>query len=204
MNWIDKMDNGMKIDNPSSAETEPNSYSGDLIISTVPVVGEAVIGIVPCPGRNQVDTGDPRWHRELEADLTTLEAWGANALVSLVEAHEFPRLGVPNFGEAVRRRNFRWHHLPIVDMAPPGSEFQNAWNVQGDQILQGLKGGERVVVHCAGGLGRSGMIAAKLLAIFGTPRDEAIAKVREARPGAIETSKQENYVLAGPPLSVRG
>jgi len=51
-------------------------------------------------------------------------------------------------------------------------------------------------VHCRGGLGRSGMIAARMLVELGTPADEAIARVRSARPGAVETSEQVAYVRA--------
>jgi len=190
----------MKIGGASSAEIGTNSFSGDLNIATISVI-DAVIGITPCPGRNQVETGDPRWRRDLEADLTALEAWGAFALISLVETHEFSHLGVPKFNEVIHSRNFRWHHLPITDFSVPGEPFQKAWNTQGGDILQYLERGERVVVHCAGGLGRSGMIAAKLLTIFSTPPDEAINLVRAARPGAIQTREQESYVLAGPSLT---
>lgn len=203
MSWIDRIDIGMKLGNAFSTEADKGSLSGELVIATVPVVGNAVIGIIPCPGRNQVAAVGAPWQRELEADLSALTAWGAKALVSLVECHEFSRLGVCNFTGAVQRQNFRWHHLPIPDLSVPGEPFQKAWDTQGGDILQYLERGERVVVHCAGGLGRSGMIAAKLLAHFSTPPDEAIKLVRVARPGAIETREQENYVLSGPPLTAQ-
>ncbi|CAN5345025.1 hypothetical protein BH24ACT19_BH24ACT19_17720 [soil metagenome] len=51
-----------------------------------------------------------------------------------------------------------------------------------------------VVVHCRGGLGRSGMFAASVLVVLGRPAGEAIKVVREAREGAIETPDQEDRV----------
>ena len=51
------------------------------------------------------------------------------------------------------------------------------------------------MVHCRGGLGRAGTIAARLLVECGWPAAKAIAAVREVRPGAIETRAQEKYVL---------
>jgi len=51
-------------------------------------------------------------------------------------------------------------------------------------------------VHCKGGLGRAGMVAALLLIETGDPPGAAIRKVRAVRPGAIETPAQERYVLA--------
>ena len=78
--------------------------------------------------------------------------------------------------------------------------FAAAWTRDGRAILDGLARGERIVIHCAAGLGRSGMIAAKLLAAFRMPPAEAIAIVRRVRPGAIETAAQEAHVLDGPPI----
>lgn len=47
-----------------------------------------------------------------------------------------------------------------------------------------------MLVHCKGGLGRAGMIAARLLVELGMPPDTAIRQVRLARRGAIETPAQ--------------
>jgi ADP-ribosyl-[dinitrogen reductase] hydrolase len=45
------------------------------------------------------------------------------------------------------------------------------------------------LVYCCGGLGRAGTIAARLLVELGAEPITAIAGVRKARPGAIETRK---------------
>jgi hypothetical protein len=44
--------------------------------------------------------------------------------------------------------------------------------------------------HCKGGLGRAGMMAARLLVELGVAPEQAIRDVRCARPGAIETPAQ--------------
>ena len=56
-------------------------------------------------------------------------------------------------------------------------------------------GGESVVVHCRGGLGRTGLIAVRLLVELGESPVSALVRVRAARPGAVETVEQEKYVL---------
>ena len=47
-----------------------------------------------------------------------------------------------------------------------------------------------MVVHCRGGLGRSGLVAASVLVALGHPSGEAIRIVRVAREGALETPDQ--------------
>ena len=185
---------------PNAGTSEP-ALSGALTVAEVSLPGGAVVGLVPCPGRRHLAGLGRRWQRHLEADLVALEAWGASALVSLVEADEFARLGVAGLDRAMEGRDMRWYHLPVPDMATPGPAFHAAWSRHGGAIMDHLSRGRRLVVHCAGGLGRSGTVAAKLLAAFGVAPPDAIRRVREARPGAIETAEQEAYVLTGPSLS---
>jgi atypical dual specificity phosphatase len=52
-----------------------------------------------------------------------------------------------------------------------------------------------VAVHCGGGLGRTGtLLACYLVSAEGLPADAAIARVRAARPGSVETEDQEQAV----------
>lgn len=53
-----------------------------------------------------------------------------------------------------------------------------------------------MLVHCRGGLGRAGTVAAALLIELGETPREALRKVRAARPGAVETRGQERYIAA--------
>ena len=59
-----------------------------------------------------------------------------------------------------------------------------------------LREGRNILVHCRGGLGRAGTIAARLLIEIGIDPKIAISEVRAVRPGAIETVEQEKYVLS--------
>lgn len=153
------------------------------------------IGLTFCPGKQQGDAATGCWQRDLELDVAAIRDTGAAAVVTLVEPHELAALRVTGLGEAVRAAHMDWIHLPITDVSVPGRRFEQRWVVHGASLRARLRAGFDIVVHCKGGLGRAGMIAARLLAELGTPPADAIAMVRSARPGAIETSAQEDHVL---------
>ena len=73
--------------------------------------------------------------------------------------------------------------------------FEQEWDIAGEELRSILRSGSDVLVHCRGGLGRAGTIAARLLVELGLEPAMAIASVRRVRPGAIETSDQEKFVL---------
>jgi len=155
-----------------------------------------LIGITFCPGKRGPSNSGFVWHRDLRLDLDTIAAWGPAAIVTLIEDHEFEMLGVEDLGRQVRARSFEWHHLPIVDVEVPDTRFEAGWLATGPWLRSVLRNGGRVLVHCRGGLGRAGMVAARLLVELDVPANQAVARVRAARPGAIETREQLQYVLS--------
>ncbi len=80
-------------------------------------------------------------------------------------------------------------------MCAPDNDFARAWAKYGTPISQYLQDGKKIVVHCAGELGRTGTVVARLLIGFGMSPVDAIETVRRARPGTIESTTQENHVL---------
>ncbi len=153
------------------------------------------IGITFCPGKHDATALTGGWARDLAADLDAIRQWGAALVITLVEPSELALLRVPQLGDEVQRRAMQWLHLPIPDYHPPTAEFERRWAIEGSAIRQQLRDGHDLVVHCKGGLGRAGMIAARLLVELGVPPTEAIARVRQARGrGAIETRAQQAVV----------
>lgn len=153
------------------------------------------IGITFCPGKYDRHALSGFWDRDLALDLDTVRDWGAAAIVTLLEPKELILLRVERLGEEVLRRNMRWFHLPVADVSVPDKQFEQSWDVAGKELRSMLRHGSDVVVHCRGGLGRAGTIAARLLVELGMEPTKAIASVRLVRPGAIETCDQEKFVL---------
>jgi ADP-ribosyl-[dinitrogen reductase] hydrolase len=178
--------------------SENRSVISPLQIDAVEVPGSSgLIGMSVCPGKDEyAGLGIPSgpWKRDLDLDLQAIRDWGARALVSLIEGHEFALLGVPELPAKVRSLGIIWIHHPIVDLEVPDWRFEEGWGKSGTKLSSILGNGGRIVLHCRAGLGRTGTIAARLLVEFGMDPRAAIAKVRQARHGAIQTLEQEKYV----------
>jgi ADP-ribosyl-[dinitrogen reductase] hydrolase len=162
--------------------------------------GCAVVGVTFCPGKKDPTSKSGPWDRDLDIDLDAIEAWGAVAVVTLIEDHEFELLKVPALSAGVARRHMDWLHLPIRDVDIPTAAFESRWQVVGPELRARLRDGAKIVVHCRGGLGRAGTIAARLLIDLGVAPETAVDRVRAVRPKAIETIPQEEYVLRQKPL----
>ncbi len=63
-----------------------------------------------------------------------------------------------------------------------------------DSILSDIKAGRNVLIHCMGGLGRTGTIVGCTLVRFGMSPEIAIMTVRTTRPGTLETDQQVEFV----------
>jgi ADP-ribosyl-[dinitrogen reductase] hydrolase len=155
--------------------------------------GEGRLGLTICPGKKDAYMG---WDRNLDDDLRVIRHWGAGTVISLIEPHEFTLLLVSDLGEAAMRMGMAWIHLPIRDVNVPDHRFESGWQTVGPAIHQRLDAGERILIHCRGGMGRTGLVAARILVERGCAPRDAIHRVRAVRPGAIETRAQEEYVSA--------
>jgi protein-tyrosine phosphatase len=83
---------------------------------------------------------------------------------------------------------------PIHDLSsPPIEEILSLY--QG--VVDRLRRGESVIVHCAAGVGRAGTLAVAVCQIAGMALDEALSHVRQHRPGAgPEVGSQLDAVVA--------
>ena len=151
------------------------------VVSAGPNFGR--IGITFCPGKYDRHAMTGEWDRDLALDLDRIRDWGAAAVVTLLEPKELMLLRVERLGEEVLRRNMLWFHLPIVDVSIPDERFEQEWEVAGEELRSMLRRRLDVLVHCRGGLGRAGTIAARLLVELGMEPTKAIATCARGAPG---------------------
>lgn len=155
-------------------------------LSTYPL---AAVDDGPWPGRLALGPAPVGEH-----DPTAIAAWGARIALGLIPPDELARIGRPDLAAQLAAAGVRWASAPIEDFAAPDAQFERAWPTIRDELIGRLADGERVLVHCRAGRGRSGTVVAALLIAGGLPAEAAIRAVRRARPGAIETPEQEAWL----------
>ena len=153
--------------------------------------GDGHIGLARCPGLDRP--------ADLSADVAKLQAWGATAVVTGLSEREISHLGLERLGDAIESLGMDWHHVPIADFEIPDVKAEARWRYASLRLRQDLLQGGAAVFHCRGGLGRTGTLAARFLIDMGEDPGSAVARVRRARPGAIETEEQLAHVLAQEP-----
>ena len=99
-------------------------------------VGMGIVGVTLCPGKRGDSVFGEGWARDLEADVAAIRDWGASAVVTLIEDHEFEMLGVESLPDAVRDAGMEWHHLPVKDVTAPDRRFETRWVYAGARLRE--------------------------------------------------------------------
>jgi len=148
----------------------------------VAVVGHGAgeLGLSPLPGRD----GD------YAGDLDALLHWGPELVLTMTTAAELDSAGASTLGATLQARGVGWRHLPIEDFGAPRGETLALWPEAATAAREVLAGGGRVLAHCHGGCGRSGMAVLRLMIDAGEAPEAALLRLRAARPCAVETEAQ--------------
>lgn len=86
---------------------------------------------------------------------------------------------------------FETIHYPITDHDIP-STMESFIKLQRDLVR--LTETNRVLVHCWGGIGRTGLVVAGLIVALGSSATKALEIVGEKTPGSVETKEQERFL----------
>jgi protein-tyrosine phosphatase len=151
-------------------------------IASVGLPGGGAIGLCRMPGRNG----------RLADDLAAMIAWRPAVVVSLTEASELAAHGADEMPGLLAAEGVAHRRFPIVDFGAPAAG-DAAWDALATELHGALDAGRRPLVHCMGGCGRSGMIALRLMVERGEAAEAALARLRAARPCAVETDAQMDW-----------
>lgn len=130
----------------------------------------------PCPGTKGVSLTD---------SVAQLKAAGAAALITLMPDYELNQNSADNLGAICQELGLQWFQLPIADDCAPAETFAQAYAEQKTTILSLLRAGKTIAIHCKGGSGRTGLMAAILMAELGYNKADATAQVQSLRPKAL-------------------
>jgi protein-tyrosine phosphatase len=109
--------------------------------------------------------------------LPGLRDAGCSHVVTLLSEAE----GAPALGEAVRAAGMGWLWVPLRNGTPPVGSDRARVALAFPEMQALLAGGSSLLVHCAAGIHRTGMIAYALLRWCGSDREEALARLGEMR-----------------------
>lgn len=141
------------------------------------------LGISPIPGRMGA----------YESDLSSILRWGAGLVLTMTTAIELERVGAAGLGDDLAAAGVGWRHLPIPDFGAPPPETAALWPETSRAAHAILAEGGRVLAHCYGGCGRSGMALMRLMVEAGEDADPALERLRAARPCAVEREPQRAW-----------
>jgi protein-tyrosine phosphatase len=146
----------------------------------------------PWRGRLAIATR-PRGGDWLGDEMNGWRRTGIDVVISLLESDEADQLGLSEESKVAEAEGIHFLSFPIPDRGVPAS-VPAAISLMAD-VASSLDEGKNVAVHCRQGIGRSGLIAAGVLATSGVSPENAIEAVSSARGLAVpETPGQHLWV----------
>ena len=158
-----------------------------ISISWIPIGKKNLLGVSQFPGKNLQNIFDLSLFLK---DLQIIKKQKVKIVVSLLPDNEKNKLGLDDL--IWSKEEVEYIQFPINDFSVPPKKKFNELKKLISFIKENLMLSKHVLIHCNGGKGRSGMIAALVLKAM--KEKDPIKKVREKVIGAIETEEQEIFV----------
>lgn len=147
----------------------------------------ATIGMAPMMGRKSA----------FENDLDVVYDWKPDLVLSLTQIDEMRRFKSDVLPERLIDKDIKWIHFPIQDFGVPSEEDAPLW-IAIEQVLQmAVSQKARILIHCMGGCGRTGMVVLRMMCTLGESPNDAVCRLRAARDCAVETDAQMQWATNG-------
>jgi protein-tyrosine phosphatase len=131
----------------------------------------------------------PRGDDWLEEEIENLKKRNVDNLVSLLAKDEVFELGLQKEEVICKSHNITFINFPIPDRGVPKTDdkVDNILN----HLINKIKEGNSVVIHCRMGIGRSSIIAASILLKTGFNADDAINLISQVRGLKVPDTEQQ-------------
>ena len=146
-------------------------------------VAGGTIGMCQLPGR----AGD------YPSDFNKIVEWEPDLVISLTEPHEMAEFAVGSFGSDLQAQTLAWTAWPVKDYGVPDpTQAARSAGIKNEASAI-LKRAGRILVHCKGGCGRTGMVVLNFMVDAGEDPDAGLIRLRVVRPCAVETDEQYSW-----------
>ncbi|KEY57876.1 hypothetical protein SRDD_33560 [Serratia sp. DD3] len=140
----------------------------------------------PCPGTKGVSIID---------SLKSLKEAGARAVITMMTMVELTEKQADTLPSLCAELRMDWYHFPVEDSCAPGEPFAQAFAQQKAILLGLVESGATIVIHCHGGSGRTGMMAAILMLELGYAPVQVKTQIQLIRPKSLTSPVQVNYLV---------
>ena len=147
-------------------------------------VGKGKLGVMPRPLGGE----------SLESQMERLKGEGTDVLVSMLTESEIDKLDLRREPEACSKKGIRFLNFPIQDQNVPPDRASFGQLVR--DLTSELLAGKGVVIHCHGGIGRSGLTAACILVGQGRSPEAACLTVSMARRYEVPSTEQQRLWIS--------
>jgi ADP-ribosyl-[dinitrogen reductase] hydrolase len=170
------------LENDKTSKTDPLRISW-----LTPSVGLTIGPGKKCPSV----MGGFDWDR----DMGVIKEEGISLIITLMMPEELSEFGMGNIGSVASDNDIAWVQIPIVDGDIPSEKQEYSIRELINIIKHHVDAGLKVLIHCRGGLGRTGTIAGCYLTSCGVPLKETYAMLINARGTMCpENDLQRKYI----------
>ena len=140
----------------------------------------------PCPGTKGVSVAE---------SLQAFKGAGAQAVITMMTMPELIENQAEQIPALCAELGMDWYQLPVEDGCAPEEPFAQAFARHKPTLLNLIKSGATIVIHCHGGSGRTGLMAAILMLESGYDAKDAKAQIQHLRPKSLTSPVQVNYLV---------
>ncbi len=156
-------------------------------IYPIPNLFNSRIALAPCP------LGDEK----LADEIKSLQQQNYKLVISMLTAEEQEKHGLTAESEQCVIHGITYLNYPIRDEVADSDNATLEFLAKVVTHIKQLANDDKILFHCRGGVGRSSMVIALVMASFGHDVDEVFAKITHARDEQAPESDEQLYWVRG-------